>query len=118
MSDPAALNDPNENFDNMTAGQFEARLPDLFVIGKGKVSADPRFAIFLERNPDCAALVRDFEAIAEAARKLFEPAEDEEPSDDVWKNIAKGLAAEPPALQEPLSLAEPNSLNEPNGLLE
>lgn len=106
MSDSAALNDSNENFDNMTVAQFEARLPDLFVIGHGKVSEDPRFAIFLERNPDCAALVRDFEAIAAAAAALFEPAEDEEPSDDVWKNIAKGLANEPPALDEPNGLLE------------
>jgi anti-sigma factor RsiW len=108
MSDPAALNNPEENFDNMTPAQFEARLPDLFVIGNGKVSADPRFAVFLERNPDCAALVSDFEEIAEVARSMFDPAEDEEPSDDLWSKISKELAAEPPSNNQALSLDEPN----------
>ena len=91
MSDPAALNESTENFDNMTAAEFEERLPDLFGIGHGKVSEDPRFAIFLEKNPDCAALVRDLETIADTAAKLFEPAEDQEPADSVWTNIASKL---------------------------
>jgi len=106
MSDPAALNDSTENFDNMTATEFEERLPDLFGIGHGKVSEDPRFATFLERNPNCAALVRDLETIADTAAKLFEPAEDQDPADSVWINIASKLKDESP------------SLDEPNGLLE
>ena len=91
MPNPTALNDPNENFDNMSVAEFEERLPDLFGIGHGKVSEDPRFAIFLDKNPDCAALVRDLETIADTAAKLFEPAEDQEPSDAVWNNIASKL---------------------------
>ena len=91
MSDPAALNDTTENFDNMTAAEFEERLPDLFGIGHGKLSEEPRFATFLEKNPDCAALVRDLETIAETAAKLFEPADDQDPADSVWTNIASKL---------------------------
>ena len=75
----------------MTPAEFEERLPDLFGMGGGKVSEDPRFAIFLQKNPDCAALVSDLETIAETAAKLFEPAEDQEPSDAVWNNIASKL---------------------------
>jgi hypothetical protein len=95
MSDPAALNGSTENFDNMTAAEFEERLPDLFATGGGKVSEDARFAIFLKKNPDCAALVSDLETIAEHAKSLFEPTHDQEPSDSVWSNIASKLAAEP-----------------------
>ena len=94
MSDLAALNDSTENFDNMTAAEFEERLPDLFGIGHGKVSSDPRFANFLKANPDCAALVSDLETIAEQAKSLFEPAEDQEPADSVWDNITKKLKDE------------------------
>ena len=52
MPDPAALNYSTENFDNMTVSEFKERLPDLFDIGHGKVSTDPRFANFLKANPD------------------------------------------------------------------
>jgi hypothetical protein len=106
MSDPAALNDSTENFDNMTVTEFEERLPDLFGIGGGKVSEDPRFAIFLEKNPDCAALVSDLETIAETAAKLFEPAaEDQGPADSVWTNIASKMKSES-ALDESDALLE------------
>ena len=101
MSDPAALNYSTENFDNMTVAEFKERLPDLFDIGHGKVSGDPRFANFLKANPDCAALVSDLETIAEQAKSLFEPAHDEEPSDAVWNNIADKLKNEPSTLDEP-----------------
>ncbi len=84
----------NVNFDNMTAAQFEDYLPDLFASGDGKVSEDSRFATFLAANPDCAALVRDLETIAEHARSLFEPTHD--PSDAVWSNIARELKNETP----------------------
>ena len=53
------------------------------------MSQDPRLARFLQANPDCAALVRDLETIAETARSLFEPTH--EPSDEVWSNIAREL---------------------------
>jgi hypothetical protein len=93
MPDPAALNSTTENYDNMTAAEFEERLPDLFQTGGGKVSEDPRFATFLKKNPDCAALVSDLETIAEHAKSLFEP--NEEPADSVWDNIASKLKSDP-----------------------
>ena len=79
----------------MTPAEFEARLPDLFAVGDGKVSKDPRFTNFLKANPTCAALVSDLETIAEFAKSLFEPSDEpgEEPSDAVWSNIASKLKA-------------------------
>lgn len=82
------------NFDNMTPAEFEEYLPELFEAGGGKITEDPRFTKFLSANPNCAALVRDLEAIAEHARSLFEPTQD--PSEDVWSNIASKLKDEPP----------------------
>jgi hypothetical protein len=78
------------DFDSMTPAEFEQYLPELFASGEGgKVSEDPRLAKFLKANPDCAALVRDLETIAETAKSLFEP--DQDPSDAVWSNIANKL---------------------------
>lgn len=86
------MNDLNNiNFDTMTPADFEQYLPELFLAG-GKVSEDPRLARFLDANPDCAALVRDLETIAETAKSLFEPSQ--EPSDAVWSNIASKLQEE------------------------
>jgi hypothetical protein len=73
----------------MTPADFEQYLPDFFANGDGHVSTDPRLQTFLANNPDCAALVRDLEAIADQARSLFEPAYD--PSDTVWSNIQNKL---------------------------
>lgn len=83
----------NIDFNHMTPAEFEQYLPDLFQAG-GKVSEDPRLQQFLSRNPDCAALVKDLETIAETARSLFEPTH--EPSDAVWSNIASKLKEESP----------------------
>lgn len=85
------MNDLNNvNFDAMSPAEFEAVLPELFSAGSsGKVSEDPRLAVFLQHNPDCAALVRDLEIIAEHARSLFPM---HEPSDQVWANIAGKLS--------------------------
>ncbi len=77
------------DFDTMTPADFEQYLPDFFANGDGHVSTDPRLQTFLAKNPDCAALVRDLEAIADTARGLFAP--DYEPSDDVWNNIQTKL---------------------------
>lgn len=79
------------DFDSMTPADFEQYLPELFLAG-GKVSQDPRLARFLAANPDCAALVRDLETIAETAKSLFEPSH--EPSDAIWSNIASKLKEE------------------------
>jgi len=89
----------NVNFDNMTQAQFEDYLPDLFASsGDIKVSDDPRFAKFLAAHPDCMALVKDLETIADTARSLFEPSSEQEPADSVWSNIASKLKTE---TQEP-----------------
>jgi hypothetical protein len=72
------------DFDTMTPADFEQYLPDFFANGDGHVSTDPRLQTFLKNNPDCAALVRDLEAIADQARSLFEPVE---PSDALWDKI-------------------------------
>ena len=77
------------DFDTMTPADFEQYLPEFFANGDGHVSTDPRLQTFLANNPDCAALVRDLEAIAEHAKSLFEPTE--EPSDAVWNNIQNKL---------------------------
>jgi len=107
MSDPAALSQNTENYDDMTAAEFEERLPDLFQTGGGKVTEDPRFAVFLERNPDCAALVRDLEAIASAAVDLFQPAEEDEgPPEPAWGNLANELRSESGSSDEPNPLVE------------
>ena len=77
------------DFDTMTPADFEQYLPEFFANGDGHVSTDPRLQTFLKNNPDCAALVRDLEAIADQARSLFEPTE--EPSEAVWSNIQNKL---------------------------
>ena len=84
------MSNPSANFENMTVSEFESRLPDLFANGNGRVSDDPSVRRFLDQNPTCAALVKDLEYIAQTARQLLEPAE-EEPSDTVWNNIQSKL---------------------------
>jgi hypothetical protein len=88
------------NFDKMTTAEFEEYLPELFENGGGSISKDPRFTKFFASNPDCAALVRDLETIAEQARSLFEPGAGTEPSDSVWSNIASKLKDEPPTTKQ------------------
>ena len=74
------------NLRRMTVAQFEEHLPELFSTHNGRISDNPDLREFLDAHPDCAALVRDLEYIAEAARQLLEPVE-VEPSDNVWKKI-------------------------------
>lgn len=83
------MSDLKINFETMTKTDFERYLPEFFASGNGKVSTDPRLQLFLSSNPDCAALVKDLETIAEYASSLFEPVED--PSDTVWANIQAKL---------------------------
>jgi hypothetical protein len=80
----------SNNTEKMTLAEFEQRLPEFFATGTGSISDDPRLRAFLLDNPDAAALVRDFEAIVEAARGMFD-VDDAEPSDSVWQNIQSGL---------------------------
>lgn len=79
----------NLNPDKMTVSEFKQYLPELAAAGAGKVSEDARFTGFFADNPDCLALVKDLETIADAAKSLFEPVGD--PSDKVWSNIANKL---------------------------
>ena len=69
-------------------------LHDLFqgpAAGEGTDPEDP-FAQ-MRNDPNYAALLKDLEAIAEAARQLFATEEDE-PSDAVWDKIQKELGSE------------------------
>ena len=85
------------DFDTMSKADFEHFLPDFFAnTPGGKVSADPRLRRFLDRNPDCAALVRDLEIIAEHAKSLFQTVED--PTDTLWDRIASELHTDPALL--------------------
>jgi hypothetical protein len=94
------------DFDKMTPADFEKYLPDFFANGDGHVSTDPRLQTFLKNNPDCAALVRDLEAIADQARSLFEPTE---PSDAVWTGIQDKLKLRDPD-DDNLDFAIPQTL--------
>ena len=89
------MTDPKlPNFDTMTPADFEKYLPEFFANGDGHVSTDPRLQKFLANNPDCAALVRDLEAIADQARSLFDLTE--QPSDSVWSGIQDKLKLQGP----------------------
>ncbi len=91
MTDANAPEFPD--FDTMTPADFEKYLPDFFAASSnGKVSSDPRLQQFLAKNPDCAALVRDLETIAEQARSLFNVVE--EPGDQLWSKIVNRMDAE------------------------
>jgi hypothetical protein len=46
--------------------------PDSSPTATGRLSTAPPSQTFLKNNPDCAALVRDLEAIADQARSLFD----------------------------------------------
>ena len=84
MSDPVDI-----DFDTLKPEEFENCLPELFASSTGKVSEDPRLKKLFVTYPDCLALVRDLETIAETARSLLEP--EGEPSDKVWNNIQSKL---------------------------
>ena len=84
------------DFDHLKPEEFEQYLPDLFATGEGRVSQDPRLQRLFKEHPDCLALVRDLETIAETAKSLFQPTED--PSDRVWSNIQSRLREEGAAL--------------------
>ncbi len=101
------MTDPRlPDFDTMTPADFEKYLPDFFANGDGHVSTDPRLQTFLKNNPDCAALVRDLEAIADQARSLFEPSD---PGDGVWTGIQDKLKLQGPD-DDDLDLAIPQTV--------
>ena len=63
-------------------------LHNLIAVPSGADEEDPLAA--LRGDPNYAALIRDLETIAQAARDLFKPAE-EAPSDDLWAKIQSQL---------------------------
>jgi len=77
----------------ISCAEFQEKLPDLFASGQNGVPEDPIFQDHLDTCENCTALVRDLQYIADQARMLLEPAE-EEPSEDVWSNIKIKLQAE------------------------
>ncbi len=69
-------------------------LHDLFEGPASGDAADPEDPFAQMRNdPNYAALIKDLEAIADAARQLFADEEDE-PSDLVWDKIVGELGKE------------------------
>ena len=56
------------DFDNLKPEEFDQYLNELFSINSGKISEDARIQVFLARNPDYAALVRDIETMTDHAR--------------------------------------------------
>ena len=69
-------------------------LHDLFEGAPGENANDPEDPFAQMRNdPNYAALMKDLEAIAEAARQLF-AADEAEPSDKVWDKIVGELGKE------------------------
>ncbi|MDE3105593.1 MAG: hypothetical protein KGK08_10500 [Acidobacteriota bacterium] len=89
----------------MTLAEFEHYLPHFFAAYNGRISDNPRFAKLLAAYPDCAALVRDLEYIAETARNLLEPAD--EPSDAVWSGIQSRLQSVVPEPEPQAPALEP-----------
>lgn len=78
---------------SMTLAEFEQRLQStgFFDATTGEISDEPRLQAFLTENPDSAALVRDLQYIAVAAKSLFDSEVDTEPSDSVWSKIQSEL---------------------------
>lgn len=88
------MTEPGEiNLDSLKPEEFERVLPELFATCTGKVSEEPRLQKLYAAHPDCLALVRDLETIAETARSLFDEPEGE-PSEQVWSNIQNKLREE------------------------
>ena len=87
---------------HISCADFQERLPDLFASGSNGVPDDPTLQHHLDTCENCATLVRDLQYIADQARMLLEPAE-EEPSPGVWTNIQSKLSAELATPEFPLT---------------
>lgn len=93
--------DPNDNKNLPSAGNG-ARTPytgqpdDLHNLIDVPHQDDEDPLASLRDDPNYAALIRDLESIAEAARSLFQPSE-ETPSDNVWDKIRSQLPTKPDA---------------------
>jgi len=85
------MNQPNGRAP-ISCAEFQEQLPELFASSNGDTD-DPILKAHLETCENCSALVRDLQYIADQARMLLEPAE-EEPSDAVWSSLRMKLSAE------------------------
>jgi hypothetical protein len=83
--------------DPEACAEFQKHLPELMGSDAPNIGDDPH----VKSCANCAALVRDLESIAQAARELL-PVYD--PSPDLWSQISTAMQMEPP-------MAEPK----PNG---
>ena len=85
-------NKPNGNL--QTRPLFTGQPDDLhnLITVAGLDEEDPLAA--MRDDPNYAALIRDLETIAQAARDLFKPAE-EAPRDEGWDKIASQLPVKP-----------------------
>lgn len=79
---------------HLTCAEFQENLPELFASGGDGTSSNPELQAHLDTCENCAALVRDLQYIANQARMLLEPVE-EEPSPAVWSNIQNRLKGDP-----------------------
>lgn len=77
----------------LSCAEFQEQLPEMFAAGaqNGHIE-DPDLQEHLRTCPNCSALVRDLQYIADQAKQLLQPTH--EPSDDVWKKIQEGLASD------------------------
>ena len=76
----------------ISCAEFQEHLPELFANANG-IPNDPTLQAHLDTCDNCSALVRDLQYIADQARMLLEPAQDE-PSPAVWSNIQNKLKEE------------------------
>ena len=82
----------NQQTGPISCAEFQEHLPELFAASNGNTD-DPILKAHLDTCENCSALVRDLQYIADQARMLLEPAE-EEPSDAVWSKIRSELDSE------------------------
>jgi hypothetical protein len=75
--------------DPVACAEFQKHLPELLGEGSPNIEGHPH----IKSCPNCAALVRDLESIAEAARELL-PVYD--PSPDLWSQIQTAMKQDAP----------------------
>ena len=76
----------------ISCAEFQEHLPELFANANG-VPDDPSLKQHLDTCENCSCLVSDLQYIADQARMLLEPA-NEDPSDAVWSNIQSKMDLE------------------------
>ena len=97
MSDPQDKSVSNSGSNGEVKAAYSGQpddLHNLIAVPAGEDEEDPLAA--LRNDPNYAALIRDLQTIAEAARDLFKPTQDA-PSDDLWDKIASQLPTKPGA---------------------